>query len=246
MRALPWILGGGAIAYGAYLCSRRRHDRDVVRGPLPDKAPRPDDGPLPGEWVWPVGTWDGRQPEISDGFQGKRRDAKGATILHGGVDLMYRRQPSDPWRAGTPNGSRGWVMPDHQPALAASDGVIWFAANTPRGWSVIIDHTPRQLATYYTHLSSVSVASKQTVHAGEPIGIIGADPLDGEHLMHLHFEIWRGKSSTRFDPEPYMRRWNHLATPSEKPALVARNTRAPARPGSHSSILHPRSERHER
>jgi len=144
---------------------------------------------------------------------------------------MYRRQPGDTWRAGTPHGTPNFVMPDDRAALAASDGVVWFSAQTPRGWTVIIDHAPRKLATYYTHLSSLLVATKQNVTAGTPIGIIGADPLDGEHLMHLHFEVWRGGASDRFDPQPLMASWEYLRDPTEPTgALVARNAklRAPA------------------
>jgi hypothetical protein len=96
---------------------------------------------------------------------------------------MYRRRPEDPWKAGTPNGTPNFVMPDHRAALAASDGVVWSAAQTARGWTIVIDHAPRKLATYYTHLSSLLVRAKQSVTAGTPLGIIGADPLDGERIM---------------------------------------------------------------
>jgi hypothetical protein len=215
MRALPWLLGGSAAAVGLYYWTRRDRDESDV--------PR-NDAPLPGRWVWPVGVWQGRKPEITDGFASKRRTPAGDLITHGGVDIMYRRQPGDTWPAGTPNGSRGYIMSDHCPALAASDGVVWFAAKTPRGWTVIIDHAPRKLATYYTHLSSLLVTTKQQVSAGTPIGIIGADPLDGEHLMHLHFEVWRGGASDRFDPQPLMASWEYVRDPGEPTsALVARN-----------------------
>jgi hypothetical protein len=73
-------------------------------------------------------------------------------------------------------------MPDDRAALAASDGLVVFAANTPRGWSVKIDHAPRKLTTYYTHLSSLTVSKDQYIAAGTPIGIIGGDPLDAAHL----------------------------------------------------------------
>src|SRR5689334_19657875 len=77
MSALPWILvGGGAVALGAYLWTRDDH---------------PDDDSLPGRWVWPLGVWRGRKPEISDGFASNRRSLKGEAIRHAGVDLMYRR-----------------------------------------------------------------------------------------------------------------------------------------------------------
>jgi len=224
MSALPWILGGGAVAVGAYLWTRRDHD----------SAPNADNaGPLPGRWVWPVGVWLGRKPEISDGFNGTRRSSSGATIRHGGVDLMYQRVAADHWAAGSANGSRNYVMPDHRAALAASDGLVWSASYTPRGWTVVIDHSPRKLATYYTHMSQLMVVPKQTVRAGQPVGIIGGDPLDAAHLMHLHFEVWRGGATDRFDPELLMKAWEYLPDPGNLPAaLVARNARATHRAGT--------------
>jgi hypothetical protein len=215
MRALPWLFGGGAAAVAAYAWLRRDRDRPTA---VPDA----------GRWVWPVGVWNGRKPQISDGYASKRRTPNGEFIPHGGVDLMYLRLPGDTCRAGTPNGSRGYIMPDHRPALAASEGVVWFAANTPRGWSVIIDHSPRKLATYYTHLSSLLVTPKQKIDTGTPIGIIGGDPLDAAHLMHLHFEVWRGGAKDRIDPEPLMAAWEYLPDPGEPPGtLIARNARSP-------------------
>ena len=120
MSAWPWILvGGGAAALGVYLWTRDDHS---------------DDEPLPGRWVWPLGVWRGRKPEISDGFASKRRSSKGEIIPHCGVDLMYRRVAADTILPGTPNGSRGYIMPDHRAALTTADGVVSFAENTPRGW----------------------------------------------------------------------------------------------------------------
>ncbi|HEX7841482.1 MAG TPA: M23 family metallopeptidase [Kofleriaceae bacterium] len=218
MRALPWLVGGSAAAVALYYWTRR--DREKA-------DPSAKGTTLPGRWVWPVGVWRGRKPEITDGFASRRRTPAGDVITHGGVDIMYRRQPGDPWPAVTPHGTPNFVMPDDRAALAASDGVVWFAANTPRGWSVIIDHPPRKLTTYYTHLSSLRVTTKQKVTAGTPIGIIGADPLDGEHLMHLHFEVRRGGPDDRIDPQPLMAHWEYLPDPTEPTsALVARNARA--------------------
>lgn len=241
--AFPWILGGGAAAAAIYFWQRGRksgaesdHDSTGASTP-PGKAgaaSSKDAGsssgkppePLPGRWVWPVGVWNKRKPEISDGFHGMRREpGSNISVEHGGVDIMYRRQPGDPWRAGTPNGTPNWVMPDHRAALAASDGIVWSAAQTPRGWSVVIDHAPRKLATYYTHLSSVLVTAKQTVSAGTPIGIIDADPLDGQHIKHLHFEVWHGGASDRFDSQRLIETtWEYLPDPGDLPRpLVARN-----------------------
>jgi murein DD-endopeptidase MepM/ murein hydrolase activator NlpD len=234
MRALPWLLGGSAAAVGLYYWTQRDHTESAT--------PR-NDAPLPGRWLWPVGVWQGHKPEITDGFSSKRRTPAGDIITHGGVDIMYRRQPGDTWRAGTPHGTPNFVMPDDRAALAASDGVVWFAAKTPRGWTVIIDHAPRKLATYYTHLSSLLVTTKQQVSAGTPIGIIGADPLDGEHLMHLHFEVWRGDASDRFDPQPLMANWEYVRDPGEPTsALVARNAHTHLSHGSRVPVrAHSRS-----
>lgn len=257
MDALPWILGGGAGAIAAYYwhrgrdASRTRTDSGTdaaassgARSSSVTTGSRPE--PLPGRWVWPVGVWQGRKPEISDGFASKRRSPSGQLITHGGVDIMYRRRPGDPWRAGTPNGTPGWVMPDHRAALAASDGVIWSAANTPRGWTVVIDHAPHKLATYYTHLSSLLVAAKQPVSAGTPLGIIGADPLDAEHIMHLHCEVWRGDASDRFDPQRLIETtWEYVPDPGDLPhTLVARNAgQRPRPPAGYSVFVQPHYRR---
>ena len=240
--ALPWILGGGAAAAAVYFWQRGRGaDHDTPKGsstapahgssgaspgaPASSGQGAPPSEPLPGRWVWPVGIWQGRKPEISDGFATRRRLPSGELVTHGGVDFMYRRRPGDPWKAGTPNGTPNFVMPDHRAALAASDGVVWSAANTPRGWTVVIDHGPRKFATYYTHLSSLLVAAKQPVSAGTPLGIIGADPLDGEHVMHLHLEVWRGGAEGRFDPQRIIETsWEYVSDPGDLPrTLVARN-----------------------
>jgi murein DD-endopeptidase MepM/ murein hydrolase activator NlpD len=231
MRVWPWLLGGGTAALAAYYWTRRTGDVPTVFGRNAEPPTTPDallarTEPLAARWVWPLGVWHGRKPEISDGYSSMRRTPTGQLITHGGVDVMYRRCPGDPWRAGTPNGTPRFVMPDERAALAASDGVVSFAAKTPRGFAVIIDHAPRKLATYYTHLSSLLVATKQRVSAGAPIGVIGADPLDGQHIMHLHFETWRGGASDRFDPQPAMlASWDYLPDPGDRPSLVARNAR---------------------
>ena len=218
MSAWPWILlGGGAAAAGIYLWTR--NDRS-------------DEEPLPGRWVWPLGVWRSRKPEISDGFASNRRSQKGDIIRHRGVDLMYRRVAGDKCLPGTPNGSRNYIMPDHRAALATADGVASFAENTPRGWTVILDHAPQKLSTYYTHLSQLLVVPKQAVRAGQPIGIIGADPLDPARLAHLHLEIWRGGAADRFDPEQLMKAWEYLPDPGDLPeVLLARNARIAGRAG---------------
>lgn len=218
MSRLPWILGGGALA--AYWWTRNHR---VV-------STQPFVGTLPGRWVWPVASWNGRAPVISDGFNSPRPGLP----RHGGVDIMLRRQAGDTFGVGTPNGTKLFVMPDEHPVLAASDGVIWSAMKTPHGHAIVIDHGPRKVATFYTHLDKMLVAptakaaSKQHVRAGQMIGTVGFSPLDAQKIKHLHFEVWLGGPSNRIDPSLTMQAWEVLGDPRTQ--LVARNAGFTYRP----------------
>ena len=138
---------------------------------------------------------------------------------------MFTRVATDSYKAGTPNGSAHHVMPDGMTAIAASDGVVWSAMKTPRGYAVVIHHE-HGVATFYTHLEKLLVKETANAKAGEhvlagqPIGVIGADPLDGQHIKHLHFEIWLGGPKDAIDPAPLIHTWESIAAPN---ALVARN-----------------------
>ncbi len=214
---MPWIVGGGALA--AYLFMRNNTARGAIS--LPSSASFV--GPLPGRWVWPVQAWKGRQPVISDGFYSPRAGCP----RHGGVDIMFKRLPVDSFKAGTPNGTKAFVMPDDIAVVAASDGVVWSAMRTPRGHAVVIDHSPLKVATFYAHLDKLLVtptgraASKQRVRAGQILGTVGFSPLDGEKIRHLHFEIWLGGPSDGIDPSPVMNAWPVVGDPRQ--VMVARN-----------------------
>lgn len=167
-------------------------------------------------WVWPLPRWNGYAPTISSGF-GPRTDAKGQQVKHLGVDIMYARRnradQRDRYPPRTKHGSLNHFMPDATPVLAATDAKVWSAGMTPRGYTVVLDHGP-PWASYYTHLAEMFVQptqrgqSGQRVRAGDVIGHVGADPLDGEGLMHLHFELWyRGARESAIDPEPLMATW---------------------------------------
>jgi hypothetical protein len=180
-----------------------------------------DEAPLHGRWVWPIPRYQGRPPVIAAGFDSPRND-------RGGVDVMYARQASDAFRAGTPNGSSGHVMPDNTVALAAADGTIWSAESSPTGGAVVIDHGQR-ITTFYAHLERLLVADKPLgpgglhVRAGQPIGIVGANPLDPDRLKHLHFEVWTGVPAEAIDPTPLMRSWKVLT--DERDVIDARSAR---------------------
>jgi len=217
MSRLPWLVGGGAVA--AYLWSRGKAPSHAI--PLVTS--------LPGRWVWPVQTWNGRRPVISDGFYSPRPGVP----RHGGVDIMFHRIASDTLKAGTSNGTKAFVMPDDIAVVAAADGVIWSAMNTARGHAVVIDHSPLKVATFYAHLDKLLVTptaragTKQRVRAGDVIGTVGFSPLDGEKLKHLHFEIWRPNPSDAIDPEPVMTKWAFVGDPRVQ---LARNASLTYRP----------------
>jgi len=180
---------------------------------------------LAGRWGWPVPRWQGRAPVISDGFGSPRPPA-----THMGVDLMFGRISSDPFPNG-PNGSKSFVMPDAWMAVAASDGVLWSAGRTPRGFAVVIDHG--HVATFYQHLELLLVPEAKPpgkdapkdqlikIRAGQPLGVIGADPLDPSHVKHLHFELWPGGPTSAIDPGPLMKTWQVFTPDDVAPYLQA-------------------------
>src|SRR5262245_8292203 len=220
MDRLPLVIGGGALA--AYALTRSRGANAATTARLT--------APLPGRWVWPVQSWDGRRPAISSGFNSPRPGVP----RHGGVDIMFERRPSDAFKAGTPNGAKNHVMPDDIAVLAAADGIVWSAMQTPRGHAVVIEHSPLNLETVYAHPDTPAVTrtaraeTKQRVRAGQLLGTVGFSPLDGEKLKHLHFEVWLGGPSARIDPQRIMTSWEVLGDPREQ--LVARNAGFTYRP----------------
>lgn len=162
-------------------------------------------------WVWPIPAIEmaGRtlMPVISQEFRGA-----GSAKPHYGVDLMYMRAP------------RRFYVPDGQvPIVAARDGALWSITQTARGWAVVLDHGP-PFATFYQHLQSIDPAlvgamRGTPIAAGQPLGIMGSDPLDGGHVRHLHFAVWFNGSGDRasVDPERAMRSWRrpHFTMPAE-------------------------------
>jgi len=98
----------------------------------------------------------------------------------------------------------------------------------------VIDHGVA--ATFYTHLDTLFVPvttppAKGTdpahlvhVKAGQPLGVIGADPQDGARLKHLHFELWLGGPGDAVDPKPIMSTWV-VPTPGDVAPFLSALTR---------------------
>jgi murein DD-endopeptidase MepM/ murein hydrolase activator NlpD len=208
---LPVMLVGGTVV--ALAAIRPRNVATDVAG---GRASTEDPGTR-GIWVWPLPRWNGYEPRISSGFGTSRTNAQGEQVTHQGVDIMYRRSnladQRDRYPPRTTHGSRNHFMPDAIPVLAVTDAKVWSAGLTPRGYTVVLDHGP-PWASYYTHLAEMFVQpttrgqSGQRVRAGDIIGHVGADPLDGQRLKHLHLELWyRGARESAIDPEPLMSTW---------------------------------------
>ncbi len=227
-QALPLLALGGGAAVAVWL-ARSRAARTPAVAPAVDL--RPIGTPPAGAWVFPVPSLGDRLAEVSDGFDSPRTFPDGTKGKHLGVDVMFRRRSARDliavYGAGTPNGTTGYFMPDNTPALAASAGLVRFAQWTPQGFSVIVQH-PSGWATYYTHLASLAVAKGDAVAGGQPLGTIGASPTDGEHIKHLHFELWQdGTRGGAVDPQPYVEAWPRVAiatwTPGASIAVAQRD-----------------------
>lgn len=149
-------------------------------------------------WQWPVPdaviAGDRYPAVISNGF---------SSGPHYGVDIMFRRKTlmdQAQYSPGSSNGSTSYFAPPGTPIVAAKDARVWSVQKSPRGWSVVLDHG-QPFATFYQHLERVDlelhvnglpVGGKVPTHvkAGDMLGTMGADPLDGAHLRHLHFAVW--------------------------------------------------------
>lgn len=210
--------------------------------------------PLPGRWVWPVAKYNGRESVVSQGYNpspptSPQQAALGRGAQHPGQDFFFRFkagtddqfQPGTVHRSGTVKKPSAFFMPDGIHVLAAHEGLIWSARLTGVGWTVIIDHSPLPLCTYYTHMSQLFVQettrglSGQRVVAGQSLGIVGGNPNTADKLMHLHFEMWvNGGATMHTDPAPFQKTpmWEHLNAGQSLPPAKA----APATPQAATSV----------
>ncbi len=86
--------------------------------------------------------------------------------------------------------------------LAADNGTVVQAGwDGAYGNRVVINHN-NGLRTTYSHLSSISVSSGQTVKKGQTIGQMGATGRSTG--VHLHFEVY--KNGSLVDPLNYISR----------------------------------------
>lgn len=174
------------------------------------------------EWVWPMTTFDGRRPDISDPFYdkaegtrlGKRISKKtGKSRGHFGIDVLYPRRDGD-----KPEDfltlTRLFAMFHNVPSVAAGPGKVFSAKMTSHGGEVKINHSVdgRPVLTVHRHLNPISsdIKKGKLVKAGEPVGIIFFSPEDREKVAHTHWELWftnrpgSGREAWSVDPEPFL------------------------------------------
>lgn len=176
-------------------------------------------------WMWPVPTMRvggiNYDAVISDGFGSPRPGMIDG--LHGGVDVMYRRRTRSDlvqaYKPGTHDGTAMFFAPPRTPIVAAHDGTLWSCLKTDRGYAAVVSHTGTPFATFYQHMETPAVplaahnrvlttGQPYQVKAGDVLGFMGYDPLDGAKLRHLHFAVWfKGPANNAIDPEDAMRTW---------------------------------------
>lgn len=163
--------------------------------------------PFPTNRAWPLKVLpDGRRPTITSGHFLRNPDRKN----HNGVDLFYRYVPGSDPNTKVGDGGRTsndkWWIPDDTMAIAAVPGVVELAGNSRTGWRVWIDAGDGWHVGYF-HLTRIEVKPGDRVELGDPIGIVGDNPVDTD-ARHLHFEIYYGDLATyprgTRDPQPIL------------------------------------------
>lgn len=141
------------------------------------------------EWFWPLRDLeDGRHPVQTSGFKTDNPSRPN----HNGVDLFYPWRDDDPHvKAGDGgaiivNGKRRWWYPDGAVAVAMADGIVQRAKRIPTGWHVWVHHRNGERTGYF-HGAELLVGERQVVSAGEPLIVVGDNPLDRD-AKHLHLE----------------------------------------------------------
>jgi Peptidase family M23 len=169
-------------------------------------------------WVWPVPRWQGRTPVITQEWKPGRDPVPGTPSSeranHLGVDIMFRKLPTDPPGNVLHDAEGSFIAPAGVPILAAGPGKIWARGEEPYyGKWLQVDHG--DVVTFYQHLASYDREWRKgdRVEAGDVVGRMGYAPGDPQALRHLHFELWwprKGEpfDSWRQDPRPHMDRWS--------------------------------------
>ena len=146
---------------------------------------------------------DGRKPTITS--QHSSRNPERPT--HHGVDLFYRWNAGDAaMRIGDGGRTARWFIPNNTWAVAPADGMIEIAGNSKTGNRVWVRHAGGLLTGGF-HMSMIVVKAGEAVKMGDPIGIVGDNPIDND-ARHLHWECYSGPIGKyprgTIDPERFL------------------------------------------
>lgn len=158
----------------------------------------------PGAWANPT------RGAITSPFGMRVHPITGVYKLHDGTDIS----------SGPGNTDIG------QPVYAASAGTVTVSGESWAGDNLVtIDHG-NGLQTRYGHMSAATVATGDTVTAGQQIGKVGNEGLSGG--AHLHFMVL--VNSEAIDPEPFMT--SHHVTLGQDRTGGRPSTAPPAQPAA--------------
>ena len=161
------------------------------------------------KYCWPCTIYQGRYPEITDGFQlVATKDHR----AHEGVDIMLPRLKTEPVdREFTTPGHAappGWL------SVACGAGtVVRVAWDKDLGLDITIKHVDGDLSgiwSYYAHQKEGSAVVKvgDSGSAGDPLGLIWHAPKVGHAVAHLHFGMYRDAWGRKpISPVAYLGRW---------------------------------------
>ena len=160
--------------------------------------------PFPARRCWPVRALaDGRKPRVTSAFR------KPSRPLHPGLDIFYRFDANldPPMPIGDGGRDKNWINPPGTLAIAVADARVAMASWVRTGFRVWLDLVETDYFPGYFHLSELRVKPGDVVKMGDPLGVIGDNPIDHDP-DHLHFELHHGSLDTYprglLDPELFL------------------------------------------
>lgn len=109
------------------------------------------------------------------------------------------------WSSGSHTGT-DFPAPIGTPVRAAHAGVVRIKTDQRWAgpWLVMVETGAGSVATWYAHMSSISVANGDVVQAGQQIGTVGSE--GNSTGPHLHLELHpKGSAGPAADPIPWLR-----------------------------------------
>lgn len=94
----------------------------------------------------------------------------GTSGVHKGIDIFARKG---------------------RPVISATDGIVVYKGNIPKGGSVVLVLGPKWRLHYFAHLNTIDTSWFSFVFSGEVIGTVGDSGNAKGKSPHLHYSIVR-------------------------------------------------------